>query len=141
MSFESQLKDVFDIDIWQLKSQYMPIKDDNLADNIKVNVNSDKTTQITPEILYSNDIDSHKAINIFISDSSSINFYKNIAASLFFKSKVNIYSYQPLTDLENINSINITDKELLKDGVDLFSLESKRNILEKLYQYADFSSK
>ena len=138
MSFDKYLKDIFDIDIWQLKSKYKQEQ--------QVSTESHNTTLNNPKaiqedvhkLLYSSDNNSEKIINIFISDTAKLVFFKNVSNSLFFKSKVNIYQSSQLSS--NNDGINLYDNDFISKAYDLLSIENKRYILTKLYDYADFNS-
>lgn len=138
MSFEKQLKEVFDIDIWELKSQYQPAEiSDNMSKVCEAS-SSEQNTQNEPQLLYSNGKDSSKLINVFVSDATFLIFYKNIANALFLKSKVNIYSYTCNSSIQEYAGINLFQDDFTLNGVAMLSTSNKKYILSKLYPHADF---
>jgi len=153
MSFENEIKQVFDIDIWQLKPQYSQEKSNDIealdtpdAVEVKATVQTDVDNNPvvihTNELAYSNDIASEKVVNIFIDKSFNLNFLKNITEKLFFKSKVNIY-YGSTTNSKSIDEkgvLAINQDDFISQEHSLLSVENKKYILEKLYQYADFKT-
>lgn len=137
MSFEKQLKEVFDIDIWQLKSQYKPIEILDDTPKVYEASSSEQDTQNEPQLVYSNDQDSTKLVNIFVSGTKYLSFYKNVAKALFSKSKVNIYSSISNNFTREYDGINLFQDDFMLDGADILSTKNKKYILSKLYPYAD----
>ncbi|ORU65454.1 chloroquine resistance protein, partial [Francisella tularensis subsp. holarctica] len=82
-----------------------------------------------------------KIINILISTKLNLTFLKNIANSLFFNSKVSIYKSNDISSFEKLGGINLNEKDLFTNNIDLLSIQNKKYILSKLYKYADFSSR
>ena len=153
MNFENEIKQVFDIDIWQLKSQYSQENPNDMEaldtpdavevkTTVQIDVDNSPVIIHTNELAYSNDIASEKAVNIFIDKSFNLSFLKNITEKLFFKSKVNIYygsaTNSNATDQKGALAINQGD--FISQEHSLLSVENKKHILEKLYQYADFKT-
>ncbi|AIT08639.1 hypothetical protein LO80_00710 [Candidatus Francisella endociliophora] len=141
MNFENQLQEVFDIDLWELKEQYKPCKSESLVVAEEQKETQNEEAVIEPQLLYSNEKNSSKLINFFISDTLNINLYKNIAANLFFNSQINIFHSEIDPVLDKYKGINILEKDLIIKDTDLLSIQSKKNILSKLYEYADFAVK
>ncbi|ORU24315.1 chloroquine resistance protein, partial [Francisella tularensis subsp. holarctica] len=79
--------------------------------------------------------------NILISTKLNLTFLKNIANSLFFNSKVSIYKSNDISSFEKLGGINLNEKDLFTNNIDLLSIQNKKYILSKLYKYADFSSR
>ena len=153
MNFENDIKQIFDIDIWQLKPQYSQEKSNSMEDldisdtsEIKgaVQIDIDNSLIIhTNELAYCNDIASQKVVNIFIDKSFNLNFLKNIAKKIFYKSKVNIY-YGNATDsnaTDDNGALVINQGDFISQEHSLLSIDNKKYILEKLYPYADFKAK
>ncbi|MWY56062.1 chloroquine resistance protein, partial [Francisella tularensis] len=63
------------------------------------------------------------------------------ANSLFFNSKVSIYKSNDISSFEKLGGINLNEKDLFTNNIDLLSIQNKKYILSKLYKYADFSSR
>ncbi|QIV96199.1 hypothetical protein EDC55_10112 [Allofrancisella inopinata] len=142
MDFEKELKEVFDIDIWNLKDKYSSNSQKSKQELSSVTTVVTKKrffvdAKLDNKPIYSNNIDSDRVINIYISEELSINFLKNVIESLFFKSKVNMYKVSKSLDQQA--AINICQKDFILNEFELLSVESKKYILQKLYQYADFS--
>ncbi|MED7819815.1 MULTISPECIES: chloroquine resistance protein [unclassified Francisella] len=142
MNFEDQLRDVFDLDIWELKPQYKTIHKSQLGINDyqeTLEVIEDEPEHLdNKSLIYTNNIESNKVINIFLVNNLNLEFLKNITESLFFNSKVNLYKIESL-DLQDIsNEINLFEKDFIINASDLLSYQSKKNILSQLYKYADF---
>ncbi len=153
MNFENELKQVFDIDIWQLKPQFyqekhrnLDIKDveslENIDDTMIVETLTADNSLAYHDLVYSNKISSDKVINFIIQKSISLTFLKNIIEKLFYKSKVCIYYASSTNDkVANENgALVINQEDFIQQDYKLFSVESKKYILEKLYQYADFKT-
>ncbi|AJC49171.1 chloroquine resistance protein [Allofrancisella guangzhouensis] len=138
MSFEKELKDVFDIDIWCLKDKYSSSNQTTKQD-LSVVVDPIKKENLDSKFIYSNNVDSDRFVNIFVSEDLNLNFLRNVIQSLFFNSRVNIY--ETSKNLDQQGAINIYQKDFISDEFELLSVESKKYILQKLYQYADFSSR
>ncbi|QIV94676.1 chloroquine resistance protein [Allofrancisella frigidaquae] len=142
MDFEKELKEVFDIDIWNLKDKYSSNSQKSKQELSTVATIVTKKSffvdaKLDNKPIYSNNLDSDRVINIYISEELSINFLKNVIESLFFKTKVNMYKVSK--SLGQQAAINIYQKDFISDEFELLSVESKKYILQKLYQYADFS--
>lgn len=139
MSFEQQLKDVFDIDIWDLKPQYKIAEpQENIEIQEEVSINDNQPVMDKSQLLYSNGKESSKIINIFIKNTANIAFYKNIFNSLFFESKVNFYQTNNAS-LDECDGINFFEEDFILRDVELLSVQSKKYILSKLYEHADFA--
>ncbi|KEI35608.1 hypothetical protein FRA_31c04240 [Francisella sp. W12-1067] len=141
MDFEKELKEVFDIDIWNLKDKYSSNSQKSKQELSTVATIVTKKSffvdaKLDNKPIYSNNLDSDRVINIYISEELSINFLKNVIESLFFKTKVNMYKVSKSLDQQA--AINIYQKDFISDEFELLSVESKKYILQKLYQYADF---
>ncbi|GAB4224415.1 MAG: hypothetical protein Kow0076_7100 [Francisella sp.] len=133
MDFFSQVEEVFDIDIWELKPQYKNNQPNKTTNNEKNNNGS-------LQLIYSNNITRSKIVNFLMYTDINLNFIKNIANSLFYNSKVNIYKLNDNSFVE-IKGINISEKDLFIDRDNFLSIKNKKHILSKLYKYADFSCK
>ena len=149
MNFEDELKRVFDIDIWQLKPQFSQEKDihaevldTEMLDTVDIKTKVEANIGITNELAYCNDIVSDKVINLFINKSFNLNFLKNIIDNLFYRSKVTAY-YSSLGDSGSVDekgALVINQNNFISQEHSFLSVESKKHILEKLYQYADFKT-
>ncbi len=155
MNFENELKQVFDIDIWQVKPQfsqkeYCAFEDSSDIKALKTVAQIDITLDaevcdssfLGNEMAYCNDISSDKVVNLFIDKSFNLNFLKEIVEKLFYRSKVNIYYGSSANyKLANKNgTLIINQDDFISQEHSLLSVESKKSILEKLYQYADFKT-
>jgi hypothetical protein len=155
MSFENELKQVFNIDIWQIKPQFSQEKHSALEDfsDIKTLKTVEKIDTIleskvndnflfTTELVYCNDMSSDRVINFFIDQSFNLNFLKNIIDKLFYKSKVNIYYGSSANSklADESDALVINQDDFISQEHSLLSVENKKHILEKLYQYADFKT-
>ncbi|MBK2114098.1 chloroquine resistance protein, partial [Francisella orientalis] len=90
MDFVRQLEDIFGIDVWELKPEY------RFTQQIETQTITEKLVDVEPsgknlEIVYTNEVDSSKIINILLTDKLDISFLKQIVTNLFFKSNVCIY--------------------------------------------------
>ncbi|API86890.1 hypothetical protein [Francisella uliginis] len=147
MSFENQLSDIFDLDIWELKPQYKSsnqLQTDNENSNVnleEITVDLKQNSLISRELVYTNNIDSNKIINIFIENDLNTNFLNNIVDNLFFNSKVSIFRIQSTDFQTDLNEINLFEKDFILEGSNLLSTQNKKHILAKLYEYADFKSR
>ena len=150
MSFENELKQVFNIDIWQIKPQFLQKNSNEIetlgaetSDTVEIKATEDtKNIEIVNPLAYCNDVVSDRVINFFIDQSFNLNFLKNIIDKLFYKSKVNIY-YGSSTNDKVANEkgvLVINQNDFISAEHSLLSVESKKYILEKLYQYADFKT-
>ncbi|MED7789403.1 chloroquine resistance protein [Francisella sp. 19X1-34] len=147
MSFESQLSDIFDLDIWELKPQYK-LSSQSQIDFENVTVNLDEPIAefkqepaITEELIYKNNIVSNKIINIFIQSDLNVQFLNKVVDNLFFNSKVSIFRVQS-TDIQlDSNEVNLFEKDFISKKVNLLSAQNKKYMLSKLYEYADFKSR
>ncbi|MFC4891702.1 chloroquine resistance protein [Pseudofrancisella aestuarii] len=135
MSFDKEFSEILGLTLWELKPSFktaeekLPIK--------KVDIKPDEI-----KLIFSNSLESNKNINLFISNQDHLSFFKSISFSLFFNSKVNIYHYNSdLTQNTLENSINIYDKDILKDFSNINSSINKKYIFSKLYESSDFTSK
>ncbi|EDZ91433.1 hypothetical protein [Francisella tularensis] len=141
MSFASQIEEIFGVDIWELKPQYKTSQQ-NQTTNDAQQQNEVITADLNDlELIYTNEITSSKIINILTSTKLNLTFLKNIANSLFFNSKVNIYKSNDISSFEKLGGINFNEKDLFTDNIELLSIQNKKYILSKLYEYADFSSR
>ncbi|OIN84222.1 chloroquine resistance protein [Francisella sp. TX07-6608] len=141
MSFVSQIEEIFGVDIWELKPQYKTSQQ-NQTTNDAQQQNEVITADLNDlELIYTNEITSSKIINILISTKLNLTFLKNIANSLFFNSKVSIYKSNDIGSFEKLEGINLNEKDLFTNNIDLLSIQNKKYILSKLYEYADFSSR
>lgn len=144
MSFENELKQVFDIDIWQLKPQFSQqraseIQASNISEIIETAIAVETTIKEDRELVYFNGVTSEKVIKFFIDESFNLNFLKNIVEKLFYESKVSVYyGDSDLTAEKDVLVINQND--FISSEYSLLSLENKKYVLEKLYQYADFKT-
>lgn len=142
MNFEDQLRDVFDLDIWELKPQYKTIHKSQLGINDyqeTLEVIEDEPEHLdNKSLIYTNNIESNKVINIFLVNNLNLEFLKNITKSLFFNSKVNLYKIESLDIQDTSNEINLFEKDFIINASDLLSYQSKKNILSQLYKHADF---
>ena len=149
MNFEDELKRVFDIDIWQLKPQFSQEKDihaevldTEILDAVDIKTKVEGNIGITNELAYCNDIASDKVINLFIDKSFNLTFLKNIIDNLFYRSKVSAY-YSSLEDSGSIDekgALVIYQNNFISQEHRFLSVENKKHILAKLYQYADFKT-
>lgn len=136
MSFNQDIHDIFDIDIWCLKDSYknnVTLESKN-SDVVETNVTKSESKY---DLLLSIDNDSDKLINFFISDINVLNLIKKISTAMFYNSKVCIYGYNNLPDLNDIEGINIVDKNFIADYSTILSVDSKKEIFKKLYEYSD----
>ncbi|QIW10272.1 chloroquine resistance protein [Francisella sp. LA112445] len=147
MSFENQLSDIFDLDIWELKPQYKSSNQlqtdfESSAINLEESMTNPKEEVDTSrELIYTNNVDNNKIINIFIQSDLNIQFLNNVVDSLFYNSKVSIFKVQS-TDIQlDSNEVNLFEEEFILDKGDLLSIQNKKHILSKLYEYADFKSR
>ncbi|AEE87364.1 hypothetical protein FNFX1_0978 [Francisella cf. novicida Fx1] len=141
MSFASQIEEIFGVDIWELKPQYKTSQQ-NQTTNDAQQQNEVITADLNDlELIYTNEIASSKIINILTSTKLNLTFLKNIANNLFFNSKVSIYKSNDISSFEKLEGINLNEKDLFTDNIDLLSIQNKKYILSKLYEYADFSSR
>lgn len=148
MSFDKELQDIFGIDVWLVKPHFKKTDEEKIdseqlikieepqVENVKTGA-VDDSNDIETKLIYSNDNQSSKIINIFISEDHNLNFVKNICEKLFYKSCANIYIGQHSCE----NNINIDFKDCLLKDNDVLSTSNKEYILSKLYQYADFTTK
>ncbi|AJI67695.1 hypothetical protein CH68_1105 [Francisella tularensis subsp. holarctica] len=141
MSFASQIEEIFGVDIWELKPQYKTLQQNQTTNDVQQQ-NKIITADLNDlELIYTNEITSSKIINILISTKLNLTFLKNIANSLFFNSKVSIYKSNDISSFEKLGGINLNEKDLFTNNIDLLSIQNKKYILSKLYKYADFSSR
>lgn len=146
MSFENELKQVFDIDIWLLKPQFQQKKEATevlKTDNSSSATNSKKAKETnTCELIYCNNLTSDRTINFVIDKPFNLNFLKNIIEKLFYKSKVSVYYANSInTNLTAAaNDLVIYQNDFISLEYNLLSIESKKYILKKLYHYADFAA-
>ncbi|ABI82901.1 chloroquine resistance protein [Francisella tularensis] len=141
MSFASQIEEIFGVDIWELKPQYKTSQQNQTTNDVQQQ-NKIITADLNDlELIYTNEITSSKIINILISTKLNLTFLKNIANSLFFNSKVSIYKSNDISSFEKLGGINLNEKDLFTNNIDLLSIQNKKYILSKLYKYADFSSR
>ncbi|ABK89832.1 chloroquine resistance protein [Francisella tularensis subsp. novicida] len=141
MSFASQIEEIFGVDIWELKPQYKTLQQNQTTKDAQQQ-NEVITADLNDlELIYTNEITSSKIINILTSTKLNLTFLKNIANSLFFNSKVNIYKSNDISSFEKLGGINFNEKDLFTDNIELLSIQNKKYILSKLYEYADFSSR
>ncbi|APA83034.1 chloroquine resistance protein [Francisella tularensis] len=141
MSFASQIEEIFGVDIWELKPQYKTSQQ-NQTTNDAQQQNEVITADLNDlELIYTNEIASSKIINILTSTKLNLTFLKNIANNLFFNSKVSIYKSNDISSFEKLGGINLNEKDLFTDNIELLSIQNKKYILSKLYEYADFSSR
>lgn len=146
MSFDKELQDIFGVDIWFIKPSFKKDSNARPINNTFIEVDTqttDKKTKhtlvegspkIDSKLIYTNENASSKIINVFISDQEHLSFVKNICDKLFYKSLVNIYIGTQHID----NNININFDDCLFVDKEVLSVANKKNILESLYQYADF---
>ncbi len=95
MSFENELKQVFNIDIWQIKPQFLQKNSNEIetlgaetSDTVEIRATEDtESIEIVNSLAYCNDVVSDKIINFFIDQSFNLNFLKNIIDKLFYKIK------------------------------------------------------
>ena len=138
MSFVSQIEEVFGVDVWELKPQYKAMQQNQATNDTQ---QQDEIITVNPnhlELIYSNEVTSSKIINILLSAKLNLAFLKNIANSLFLNSKVSIYKSNDISFFEKLEGINLSEKDLLSDNTGLLSIQNKKYILSKLYEYADF---
>lgn len=141
MSFASQIEEIFGVDIWELKPQYKTSQQ-NQTTNDAQQQNEVITADLNDlELIYTNEITSSKIINILTSTKLNLTFLKNIANNLFFNSKVSIYKSNDISSFEKLEGINLNEKDLFTDNIETLSIQNKKYILSKLYEYADFSSR
>ena len=141
MSFVSQIEEVFGVDVWELKPQYKAMQQNQATNDTQ---QQDEIIVVNPhhlELIYSNEVKSSKIINIFLSAKLNLAFLKNIANSLFLNLKVSIYKSNDISFFEKLEGINLSEKDLLNDNTELLSIQNKKYILSKLYEYADFISR
>ncbi|MFV9930978.1 MAG: chloroquine resistance protein [Francisella endosymbiont of Hyalomma asiaticum] len=138
MSFVSQIEEVFGVDVWELKPQYKAMQQNQATNDTQ---QQNKIIVVNPnylELIYSNEVKSSKIINILLSAKLNLAFLKNIANSLFLNLKVSIYKSNDISFFEKLEGINLSEKDLLNDNTELLSIQNKKYILSKLYEYADF---
>ncbi|MFV9924478.1 MAG: chloroquine resistance protein [Francisella endosymbiont of Hyalomma scupense] len=141
MSFVSQIEEVFGVDVWELKPQYKAMQQNQATNDTQ---QQDEIIAVNPnhlELIYSNEVKSSKIINILLSAKLNLAFLKNIANSLFLNLKVSIYKSNDISFFEKLEGINLSEKDLLNDNTELLSIQNKKYILSKLYEYADFISR
>ncbi|ORM39261.1 chloroquine resistance protein [Francisella endosymbiont of Ornithodoros moubata] len=141
MSFVSQIEEVFGVDVWELKPQYKAMQQNQATNDTQ---QQDEIIAVNPnhlELIYSNEVKSSKIINILLSAKLNLAFLKNIANSLFLNLKVSIYKSNDISFFEKLEGINLSGKDLLNDNTELLSIQNKKYILSKLYEYADFISR
>ncbi|APD50542.1 chloroquine resistance protein [Francisella hispaniensis] len=141
MSFVSQIEEVFGVDIWELKPQYKIAQQNQTINDVRQQEEVITEHQNHLQLIYSNEVTSSKIINILTSAKMNLTFLKNIANSIFFNSKVSIYKSNNISSFEELEGINLNEKDLLSNNNDLLSIQNKKYILSKLYEYADFSSR
>lgn len=138
MSFVSQIEEVFGVDVWELKPQYKAMQQNQATNDTQ---QQNEIIVVNPnylELIYSNEVKSSKIINILLSAKLNLAFLKNIANSLFLNLKVSIYKSNDISFFEKLEGINLSEKDLLNDNTELLSIQNKKYILSKLYEYADF---
>ncbi|AXA33869.1 hypothetical protein [Francisella adeliensis] len=152
MSFDNEIQEIFDIDVWLIKPAFVE-KDENELESDKPELQESQPQDIKTEVvdelvneakavesklIYSTENESSKVINIFIAEEKNLNFIKNICKKLFYNSSTNIYigKYHIKDD-----NININFRDCLLEDKEILSITNKKHILEKLYQYADFTTK
>ncbi|MWX61492.1 chloroquine resistance protein, partial [Francisella tularensis] len=134
MSFASQIEEIFGVDIWELKPQYKTSQQNQTTNDVQQQ-NKIITADLNDlELIYTNEITSSKIINILISTKLNLTFLKNIANSLFFNSKVSIYKSNDISSFEKLGGINLNEKDLFTNNIDLLSIQNKKYILSKLYK-------
>ncbi len=146
MLFDKNISEVFGIDVWQLKPEYSSKIDidDSMVESVEETIMeakiendvSEKSTKPVSDILYSNNVNSSKKISIYISTDESLDLFKEVTLKMFYKSSVNIYSNN--TQKDSALGITISGKDIVKDFSEVNSLENKKSIFTKCYEYADF---
>ncbi|AJI54177.1 hypothetical protein [Francisella philomiragia] len=137
MDFVRQLEDVFGIDIWELKPEYrftQQIETQTITEKLVDAESSGKNL----EIVYTNEVDSPKIINILLTDKLDISFLKQIVTNLFFKSNVCIYKTNNINSFHSLEGINIAENDFISNDYKLLDIQNKKTILSNLYKYADF---
>ncbi|NDT65812.1 chloroquine resistance protein, partial [Francisella tularensis subsp. holarctica] len=128
MSFASQIEEIFGVDIWELKPQYKTSQQNQTTNDVQQQ-NKIITADLNDlELIYTNEITSSKIINILISTKLNLTFLKNIANSLFFNSKVSIYKSNDISSFEKLGGINLNEKDLFTNNIDLLSIQNKKYI-------------
>ncbi|MBN3685334.1 chloroquine resistance protein, partial [Francisella tularensis subsp. holarctica] len=126
MSFASQIEEIFGVDIWELKPQYKTSQQNQTTNDVQQQ-NKIITADLNDlELIYTNEITSSKIINILISTKLNLTFLKNIANSLFFNSKVSIYKSNDISSFEKLGGINLNEKDLFTNNIDLLSIQNKK---------------
>ena len=141
MSFVNPIEEIFGVDIWELKPKYKTQQQNQTTNDVRQQEEVIIEDQSHLQLIYSNEVTSSKIINIITSAKMNLTFLKNIANSLFFNSKVSIYKSNDISYFEKLEGINLSEKDLISDNNDLLSIQNKKYILSKLYEYADFSSR
>ncbi|MBK2258871.1 chloroquine resistance protein [Francisella philomiragia] len=137
MDFVRQLEDIFGIDVWELKPEYrftQQIETQIITEKLE----DTKSLEKSLEIIYSNEVDSHKIINILLTDKLDISFLKQIVTNLFFKSNVCIYKTNNINSFHSLEGINLAENDFISNDYKLLDIQNKKAILSNLYKYADF---
>ncbi|APC97999.1 hypothetical protein [Francisella frigiditurris] len=135
MSFDKEFSEILGLTLWELKPNFKPLEEQQSPK--KTDIESDELN-----LLFSNNTESDKNINFFISNKNHLGFFKSVSFSLFFNSKINIYHHNCDSTQNTLeNSINIYDKDILKDFSNINSSINKKYIFSKLYESSDFISK
>ncbi|AFJ43442.1 hypothetical protein [Francisella orientalis] len=137
MDFVRQLEDIFGIDVWELKPEY------RFTQQIETQTITEKLVDVEPsgknlEIVYTNEVDSSKIINILLTDKLDISFLKQIVTNLFFKSNVCIYKTNNINSFYSLEGVNLAENDFISNDYKLLDIQNKKTILSNLYKYADF---
>ncbi|MEY8701671.1 chloroquine resistance protein [Francisella philomiragia] len=139
MDFVRQLEDVFGIDIWELKPEYKSTQQIE-TQTITEKLEDTKPLEKSLEVIYSNEVESSKIINILLSDKLEISFLKQITNNLLFNSNVYIYKSDNVNNFYDLDGINLTEKDFINNDCELLDIQNKKAILSNLYKYADFTA-
>ena len=147
MNFENELKQVFDIDIWQLKAQFSQGNSNeskilDISSTVAIKAIEETKIKAVNELAYCNNVISEKIINFFVDKSFNLSFLKKIIQKLFYKSKVSVYYGNSINFESTVEKggLLINQNEFILQEYSLLSVENKKNILERLHQYADFKT-
>lgn len=139
MDFVRQLEDIFGIDVWELKPEYKSTQQIE-TQPITEKLEDTKPLEKSLEVIYSNEVESSKIINILLSDKLEISFLKQITNNLLFNSNVYIYKSDNVNNFYDLDGINLTEKDFINDDCELLDIQNKKAILSNLYKYADFTA-
>lgn len=125
MDFVRQLEDIFGIDVWELKPEY------RFTQQIETQTITEKLVDVEPsgknlEIVYTNEVDSSKIINILLTDKLDISFLKQIVTNLFFKSNVCIYKTNNINSFYSLEGVNLAENDFISNDYKLLDIQNKK---------------